>query len=226
MLVQIPNVLTAGEVTTLRTRIDAASWVDGSTAPAQPAVQMRDHEHLPEDALAAREAGETVHQALARSALFVSVALPARLFPPLFSRVRPGMNARNSVGSALRSHAPTGLRIRADLAGTLFLSDPTQYEGGELMVDDTYGAHSVKFAAGDVVLCPGSSLHRVAAVTRGTRVAALFWVQSLVRDDARRTLLFDLDMAVLRLTRDNLQAPDVSNLTGVYHNLLRMWAEP
>lgn len=226
MLVQIPNVLTAGEVTTLRTRIDAAHWIDGSTSPEEPAVQTRDHEHLPDDALAAREGGEAIHQALVRSALFVSVALPARVFPPLFSRVRPGMNSRNSVGSALRSHAPSGMRIRADIAGTLFLSDPAQYDGGELMVDDTYGAHSVKFAAGDVVLCPASSLHRIAAVTRGTRVAALFWVQSLVRDDAQRTLLFDLDMAMLRLTRDNPQPPDVSNLTGVYHNLLRMWAEP
>ena len=227
MLVQIPNVLTAGEVTTLRMRIDAARWMDGTPAQGQPPGQPRSYEQVPEDTQAAREAGDSVLQALTRSPLFVSAALPARVFPPLFNRAREGMAAPNSVDSAMRSHAPTGLRIRADLSATLFLSDPTQYDGGELMVDDMYGAHSIKLAAGDAMLSPASSLHRVAPVTRGVRVAALFWVQSLVRDDAQRALLFDLDMAVMRLTRDAApKPPDVAALTGVYHNLLRMWAEP
>ncbi len=226
MLVQIANVLTAGEVTTLRARIDGARWVETPTAPGRAPSQAKGHEQIPEDAQAAREGGETILQSLARSPLFVSAALPARVYPPVFTRVREGMASQNGVDSALRTHAPTGTRVRADLTATLFLSDPTQYDGGELMVDDMYGAHSIKLNAGDAVLCPGSSLHRVAPVTRGVRVAAQFWVQSLVRDDGQRTLLFDLDMAVMRLNRDNPQPPDLASVTSVYHNLLRMWAEP
>ena len=226
MLVQIPNVLTAGEVTALRARIDAARWVDGNVTSGHQSAQAKSNEQVPEESPVARECGETILQALGRSPLFVSSALPARVFPPLFNRYREGMTFANHVDSALRSHAPSGMRIRTDLSATLFRSDPEQYDGGELVIDDNYGMHSVKLQAGAMAVYPSSSLHRVSPVTRGTRVASFFWIQSLVRDDAQRTLLFDLDMAVIRLTQRDAQAPELVGLTGVYHNLLRMWAEP
>jgi PKHD-type hydroxylase len=226
MLVQIPAVLSAGEVLTLRARIDAAHWVDGNVTSGHQSAQAKYNEQLPEESDAARECGETIRQALARHPLFVSAALPSRVFPPLFNRYREGMTFAGHVDSALRTHAASGMRIRTDLSATLFLTDPSQYDGGELVVDDTYGAHSIKLSAGDLVVYPASSLHRVTPITRGTRVSSFFWIQSLVRDDAQRTLLFDLDMAIVRLTRKDPQAQELVSLTGVYHNLLRMWSEP
>ena len=226
MLLQVPNVLTAGEVATLRARIDAAPWIDGNVTSGHQSAQAKYNEQLPEESAAARECGETIRQALARQPLFMSAALPSRVFPPLFNRYREGMKFAGHVDSALRTHAASGVRIRTDLSATLFLTDAAQYDGGELVVDDTYGTHSVKLAAGDLVLYPASSLHRVTPITRGTRVASFFWIQSLVRDDAQRTLLFDLDMAIVRLTQQHPQAPELVGLTGVYHNLLRMWSEP
>jgi PKHD-type hydroxylase len=170
--------------------------------------------------------GATIAAAVERNPLFISAALPSRVFPPLFNRYRGGMEFGSHVDSAIRVHAPSGTRIRTDLSATLFLTPPDEYDGGELLVEDNYGVHTTKLAAGDMVLYPASSLHRVTPVTRGARTSSFFWIQSMVADDARRTLLFDLDMAIVRLTRDAPGHASLVSLTACYHNLLRMWAEP
>lgn len=225
MLLQIPQVLTPAEVAHARTRMDGAAWVDGNATSGHQSAQAKYNEQLPEDSLQARELGDAIIAALGRSQLFFSAALPKRVFPPLFNRYQGGMNFGNHVDGAIRVHAPTGLRIRTDLSATVFLTAPERYDGGELLVEDTYGTHSVKLPAGDMVLYPASSLHRVAPVTRGSRIGSFFWIESMVRDDARRTLLFDMDMAVIRMARDHPDHPALVTLTGCYHNLLRMWAE-
>jgi PKHD-type hydroxylase len=226
MLLQIPNVLNAEQVRAFRTRMDAATWVDGNVTSGYQSAQAKNNEQLPEDSVEARELGDAVIAALSRNQLFFSAALPKRIFPPLFNRYRGGMEFGNHVDGAVRTHAPSGLRIRTDISATLFLGAPEDYEGGELLVEDTFGVHKVKLPAGDMVLYPSTSLHRVTPVTRGVRVASFFWIQSMVRDDAQRALLFDLDMAIVRLTRDTATHPALVSLTGCYHNLLRMWAEP
>jgi len=226
MLLQLPQVLSPDQVAQLRARIDAAAWIDGNATSGYQSAQAKRNEQLPEESPVAREAGEAVVAALGRSPLFVSAALPSRVFPPLFNRYGEGMAFDNHVDSALRTHAPTGMRIRTDLSGTLFLTDPGQYDGGELVIEDTYGTQQVKLPAGDLILYPATSLHRVLPITRGARVSSFFWIQSMVRDDAQRTLLFDLDMAIIRLTRQDPKAAPLVSLTGVYHNLLRMWATP
>jgi len=226
MLLQIPQVLSPDQVAQLRARIDAAAWIDGNATSGYQSAQAKRNEQLPEESPVAREAGEAVVAALGRSPLFVSAALPSRVFPPLFNRYGEGMAFDNHVDSALRTHAPTGMRIRTDLSATLFLTDPGQYDGGELVIEDTYGTQQVKLPAGDLILYPATSLHRVLPITRGARVSSFFWIQSMVRDDAQRTLLFDLDMAIIRLTRQDPKAAPLVSLTGVYHNLLRMWATP
>lgn len=226
MLLQVPKVLTAEQVASMRASIDAATWVDGNVTSGHQSMQAKRNEQLPENSPAARELGETIVAALGRSQLFFSAALPKRIFPPLFNRYHDGMEFGNHVDSAIRVHASTGLRIRTDLSATLFLAAPEDYDGGELLVEDTFGVHTVKLPAGDLILYPSSSLHRVKPVTRGARVASFFWIQSLVADDAQRTLLFDLDMAIIRLTQDAPGHPSLVSLTGTYHNLLRMWAEP
>jgi PKHD-type hydroxylase len=181
---------------------------------------------LPESSAASRELGDAIVAALGRNQLFFSAALPKRIFPPLFNRYRGGMEFGNHVDGAIRVHGQSGIRIRTDLSATLFLAAPEEYDGGELLVEDSYGVHTVKLPAGDMVLYPSTSLHRVTPVTRGTRVASFFWIQSMVREDAQRTMLFDLDMAIMRLTEDSPGNPALVSLTGCYHNLLRMWAEP
>ena len=226
MLLQIPQVLTADQVAQIRARIDQAAWVDGNVTSGHQSAQAKKNEQLPEDSVEARELGEAVVAALGRSQLFFSAALPKRIFPPLFNRYRGGMEFGNHVDGAIRVHAPTGLRIRTDISATLFLAAPGDYDGGELLVEDTYGVHKVKLAAGDLVLYPSTSLHRVTPVTRGARVASFFWIQSLVAADAQRSLLFDLDMAIIRLSQETPGHPSLVSLTGTYHNLLRMWAEP
>ena len=226
MLLQIPQVLDVAEVTRLRARLAAATWVDGNATSGYQSAQAKKNEQLAEESAEARELGEVVLAALARNKLFFSAALPKQVFPPLFNRYGTGMTFGNHVDSAIRTHAPSRLRMRTDLSATLFLAPPDDYDGGELLVEDNFGTHSVKLKAGDMVLYPASSLHRVTPVTRGTRVASFFWIQSMVRDDGQRTLLFDLDMSIVRLTRDHPQHPGLVSLVGVYHNLLRMWAEP
>jgi PKHD-type hydroxylase len=175
---------------------------------------------------AARALGELVLGALERSALFISAVLPQRVFPPLFNRYEPGMTFGSHVDNAIRSITGTPLRLRTDVSATLFLSDPESYDGGELVVEDTYGSHSVKLPAGDLIVYPASSLHHVTPIMRGVRLASFFWVQSMIRDVSKRALLFDLDTAIMQLNQEVPKSPSLVMLTGVYHNLLRQWAEP
>lgn len=226
MMLHIPELLTKAQVAEIRDLIDAAAWIDGNaTSGAQSALAKR-NEQLPEDSAAAIRAGEMVQDALARSPLFVSAALPQKVFPPLFNRYAGGQTFGVHVDNAIRQARSSDFRIRSDLSATLFLAEPEDYDGGELTVEDTYGAHQVKLPAGDMILYPASSLHQVTPVTRGARVASFFWIQSLIRDDARRTLLFDMDVSIQRLAIQLGQGEaSVVALTGTYHNLLRMWAE-
>jgi PKHD-type hydroxylase len=225
VLLQIPNVLTAEQVARFRKRIDAARWVDGNVTSGHQSSQAKFNEQLPEECAEAREIGEEIVVALGKSALFFSAALPRHVYPPLFNRYSTRMTFGNHVDSAMRVHAPTGRRIRTDISATLFLTAPEDYDGGELLVEDTFGVHSVKLPAGDMVIYPATSLHRVTPVTRGTRVSSFFWIESMIRDDAQRALLFDMDMALVRLNQQAAGHPSLISLTGCYHNLLRMWGE-
>jgi len=226
MLLQVPNVLDAEQVKAFRARLEAATWIDGNATSGYQSAQAKNNEQLAEDSAEAKELGDAIIDALSRNQLFFSAALPKRIFPPLFNRYRGGQQFGNHVDGAVRTHGPSGLRIRTDISATLFLAAPEEYDGGELLVEDTYGVHKVKLPAGDLVLYPATSLHQVTPVTRGARVASFFWIQSMVRDDAQRALLFDIDMAIVRLNRDTASHPALVSLTGCYHNLLRMWAEP
>jgi PKHD-type hydroxylase len=226
VLLQVPQVLNAEELARFRARLASAAWADGNATSGYQSAQAKKNEQLAEDSADARELGEAVLTALARNQLFFSAALPKQVFPPLFNRYGAGMTFGNHVDSAIRTHAGSRIRMRTDLSATLFLAPPEDYDGGELVIEDNYGTHTIKLPAGDMVLYPASSVHRVTPVTRGARVASFFWIQSMVRDDAQRTLLFDLDMSIIRLTRDHPQHPGLVSLVGVYHNLLRMWAEP
>lgn len=226
MLLHIPGVLDQPQVGRFRQALAQATWVDGRVTAGYQSAQAKHNRQLPEDSAVARELGREVIAALERCALFHAAALPAAVFPPLFNRYAGGEHFGNHVDNALRVDTARGVRLRTDLSATLFLAEPGEYDGGELLVEDSYGAHKVKLPAGDLILYPATSLHRVTPVTRGERLASFFWVQSLVRDDGRRTLLFDLDMAIQRLRGRVGDDPEVVSLTGCYHNLLRMWAEP
>jgi PKHD-type hydroxylase len=226
MLLQVPEVLSAEQVKQFRARLDATSWVDGNVTSGHQSARAKVNEQLPEDSAIARELGEVILTALSRNALFFSAALPKQVFPPLFNRYREGMTFGSHVDSAIRTHASSRLRMRTDLSATLFLAAPEDYDGGELLVEDSYGTHSAKLPAGHLVLYPATSLHRVNPITRGARVASFFWIQSMVRDDAQRTLLFDMDMAIIRLGKDLPEHPGLVSMVGAYHNLLRMWSEP
>jgi PKHD-type hydroxylase len=225
MLLQIPDVLTADQVAQARRQLDAAAWVDGRVTAGHQSARVKHNVQLPEDHPVAQELGDVILQALQANALFVSSALPLHVFPPLFNRYEGGHAFGNHVDNAIRQIGGTRHRIRTDLSATLFFSEPGEYEGGELIVEDTYGAHSVKLPAGHMVLYPATSLHHVRPVTRGARVASFFWIQSMVRHDAQRALLFDLDSAIQGVARDLPDHPSSVLLTGVYHNLLREWAE-
>ena len=226
MLIAIPDVLDADAVARIRALVDAADWVDGNvTSGAQSALAKR-NEQLPEDSAEARAAGNMVLEALGRSPLFVAAALPAKVFPPLFNRYAGGQAFGTHIDNAIRMQRGTDFRIRSDLSATLFLEPPESYDGGELVIEDTFGVQSIKLPAGHLLLYPASSLHRVEPVTRGTRTASFFWIQSMVRDDAARRILFDLDSAVQSVALTHGQGDaGVVQLTGVYHNLLRRWAE-
>jgi len=226
MLTAIPDLLTADEVASIRATIDAAEWVDGNaTSGAQSALAKRNAQ-LPEDGAAAREAGAVVLDALARSPLFVAAVLPLKVFPPLFNRYAGGQAFGLHVDNAVRIRRGSDFRLRSDLSATVFLEDPGAYDGGELVIEDQFGPQTVKLPAGHAIVYPASSLHRVTAVTRGTRTASFFWIQSMVRDDGERRTLFELDQAV-QAAAAQLGAGDatVVRLTGVYHNLLRRWAD-
>jgi PKHD-type hydroxylase len=225
MLLPIPDVLSAEQVREARRILEEAEWVDGRVTAGHQSARAKDNMQLPEGSPAARQLGEMVLSALSRNAFFISAALPLRVFPPLFNRYTGGQSFGTHVDSAIRQITGTGDSIRTDLSATLFLASPNEYEGGELTVEDTYGTHAVKLPAGHMILYPSTSLHHVRAVTRGARIASFFWIQSMVRDDGERTLLFDLDTAIQRLNIDHRDHPSAMQLIGVYHNLLRRWAD-
>jgi PKHD-type hydroxylase len=225
MLLQIPDVLTAEQVTRARQAFEQAEWVDGKVTAGHQSARAKDNVQLPENSPSARDLGEMILAALGQNLLFISAALPLRVFPPLFNRYSGGQSFGTHVDNAMRQITGTDHRIRTDLSATLFLANPDEYDGGELMVEDTYGSHGVKLPAGHMILYPATSLHRVQPVTRGARLASFFWIQSMVRDDGQRTILFDLDTAIQRLNFDHRDHPSAVQLTGVYHNLLRRWAD-
>src|SRR6187401_511744 len=225
MLLTIPDLLTAEQLSTARELLDRAEWIDGKATAGPQSARAKKNQQLPEGSDVAETLGDMILTALQRNPLFVSAALPLRVFPPLFNRYCGGHAFGNHIDNAIRQIAGTGHRIRTDLSATLFLAEPDEYDGGELVVEDTYGVHKVKLPAGDMILYPSSSLHSVSPVTRGARTASFFWIQSMIRDDGRRTLLFDLDVSIQQLSRDVPAHPSVVQLTGVYHNLLRQWSE-
>jgi PKHD-type hydroxylase len=224
MLVQIPDVLTAAQVAEARGKLDAADWVDGRVTAGHQSAAVKNNQQLPEGHPLGRELGSMIVGALQRNPLFITAALPLHVFPPLFNRYAGGQSFGSHVDNAIRQ-VPGGGRIRTDLSCTLFLSSPGEYEGGELIVQDIYGAHSVKLPAGHMVLYPATSLHHVRPVTSGARVSSFFWLQSMVRDDADRTLLFELDSGIRSLALERPDHPAAVQLTAVYHNLLRKWSE-
>jgi PKHD-type hydroxylase len=225
MLLQVPDVLSAEQVARGRQILDQAEWIDGKVTAGHQSSRTKDNLQLPEDSPAARELGQMVLAALQRNPLFISAALPLQVFPPLFNRYSGGQSFGTHVDNAIRQVPGTPHRIRTDLSATLFFVNPDEYDGGELVVEDTYGVHSVKLPAGHLVLYPSTSLHHVRPVTRGARVCSFFWIQSMIRSDGDRTLLFDLDTAIQRITHDQPDHPAAVQLTGLYHNLLRRWAE-
>ena len=226
MMVHIPGVLSPEQVAECRQLLQQAQWIDGKATAGFQSAMTKDNMQLPQDSVQARQMGELILQALSRNPLFISAALPSKVFPPLFNCYQGGQSFGLHVDNAVREVPATGERIRTDLSATLFFTCPDEYDGGELLVEDTYGAHSVKLPAGDMILYPSTSLHRVSPVTRGARVCSFFWLQSMVRDDGQRSLLFDLDSSIQQLNRE-LGAGHSSSvqLTGVYHNLLRRWAD-
>lgn len=227
MLLHVPKVLTAEQVAHCRARLEQAGWADGRITAGHQSAKAKDNAQLPETDPVARELGALILEALSRNSTFFSAALPQRIYPPLFNRYAGGQSFGFHVDNAIRYDRSRGGMdaVRTDLSATLFLSAPEEYDGGELVIEDTYGAHSVKLAAGDLVLYPGTSLHKVTPVTRGTRVASFFWIQSLLPEDAQRRLMFELDVSIRRLSADVPDHPALVQLTGVYHNLLRRWSQ-
>ncbi|HEY9448410.1 MAG TPA: Fe2+-dependent dioxygenase [Gemmatimonadaceae bacterium] len=225
MLLHVPDVLTAEQVAAARQELDQAQWVDGRVTAGHQSAKAKDNMQLPEDNPVARKLGDMVLAALQQSPLFMAAALPLKVFPPLFNRYSGGQSFGTHVDNAIRQVTGTPHRVRTDLSATLFLSAPEEYDGGELSVEDTYGVQSVKLPAGHMILYPATSLHHVRPVTRGTRTASFFWVQSMVRDDGQRTLLFDLDSTIQQIAQEAPDHPAAVRLTGIYHNLLRQWAD-
>lgn len=217
--------LTGDQVVHARQVLERADWIDGRVTAGHQSARAKDNQQLREDDAVARQLGELILGALQVNPLFLSAALPLRVFPPLFNRYAGGQSFGTHVDNAVRQVPGTPHRIRTDLSATLFLGSPDEYDGGELMIEDTYGLHSVKLPAGHLILYPSTSLHHVRPVTRGSRLASFFWIQSMVRDDGRRTLLFDLDTAIQRVAEAVPDHAGTVQLTGVYHNLLRRWAD-
>lgn len=225
MLLHIPGVLSAQDLAAIRSSLDDASWSDGSLTAGPQAVQVKQNLQLPADAPEARVLGEMVQAALLHHPLFQSAVLPRTMLTPRFNCYRGGGQYGNHIDSAIHSDPYTGARVRTDVSTTVFLNDPGEYDGGELIIEDTYGAHEVKLPAGDAIIYPATSLHRVEPVTRGARLASFLWTQSMVADAARRAMLFQLDMTIVSLRSRISDTPELVNLTGHYHNLLRLWAE-
>ena len=225
MMLHIPEVLTRDQVSRMRRALDDADWSDGRATVGVQGAQVKRNRQLPETSPLAVELGSVILAALASHAMYISAALPLRTVPPLFNSYAGGEHYGAHVDGAVRNVPGSALPLRTDLSCTLFLAAPEEYEGGELVVMDTYGTHEVKLPAGDLILYPSSSVHKVEPVTRGVRVCSFFWVQSMVRDDARRAMLTELDQTIQRLRQQIGDSGDVVSLTSHYHNLLRMWAE-
>lgn len=227
MLLPIPSVLTADQLAHMHARLAHADWTDGKITAGHQSAKAKDNAQLPEDSPVSRELGALVLDALSRNPTFFSAALPRRIYPPLFNRYAGGQSFDTHVDNAVRyDRSQGGMQpVRTDLSATLFLSDPDSYDGGELVIEDTFGTQQVKLAAGDLLLYPGTSLHRVLPVTRGERLASFFWIQSMLREDAQRRLMFDLDVSIRQLTQATPDHAALVRLTGVYHNLLRRWAD-
>jgi PKHD-type hydroxylase len=227
VLVHIPEVLTPDQVRRCREVMVQTEWVDGRGTAGHQSSKVKRNLQLPEGSPEARELGQMVLAALNRNPLFTSAVLPKTVFPPLFNRYDADgdMHFGSHVDNAIRTDPVSGIRIRTDVSSTLFLSAPEDYDGGELVVEDTYGTHAVKLPAGDMIAYPATSVHHVTPVTRGSRIASFFWTQSMIGDGTRRAMLFDLDMSIIRLSADHPEHPSVVSLTALYHNLLRQWAE-
>jgi PKHD-type hydroxylase len=227
MLLHIPNVLTSEQVAAMHQALHAAHWADGKTTAGSQAVHVKHNQQLSPGSPLAAQLGTQVSQALLAHAMFHAVTLPHRMVTPLFNRYEGGEHYGNHVDGAFQNDAHTGGagRIRSDISTTVFLCDPDEYDGGELIIEDSYGSHEVKLPAGDAIIYPSGSVHRVEPVTRGVRLASFLWTQSMVRDDARRAMLFNLDMTIIRLRQQHGDSGDVIALTSHYHNLLRMWAD-
>jgi PKHD-type hydroxylase len=225
MLVRIPQVLSAQEVKDCRKALETAEWSDGKATAGYLSSRVKDNVQVPEGHPVARRLGDMILDALDKNQLFISAALPLKVVPPLFNRYEGGQQYGGHVDGAVRPVFGTPHRVRTDLSATIFLSEPSEYDGGELVVQDLLGESRIKFPAGDMVLYPGTSVHRVEPVTRGARVAAFFWIQSMVREDAKRDLLFQIDTSLQQLGRDVPDHGSVVQLMGVYHNLLRLWSD-
>ena len=225
MMLHIPEVLTREQVAAIRRALDTASWVDGLATSGAQASQFKRNLQLPPNSAQARQLGRIVSDALKDQPLFVSAVLPSCILPPLFNRYEGGGHYGNHVDSAIHHDPSSGDKARTDVSTTVFLCEPEEYEGGELIVEDAYGTHEVKLPAGDAIVYPATSLHRVEPVTQGSRLASFLWTQSMVRDDWRRNMLFDLDMTILKLRRQLGDTQEVVSLTGHYHNLLRQWTD-
>lgn len=226
MLLPIPDVLTADQVRYVRERLEGAgdAWVDGRATAGYQGAPVKRNQQIAEHSPVARELGDVIVGAIERHPLFISAALPNQVYPPLFNRYESGMTFGSHVDGAVRV-LPNGVKLRTDVSATLFLCDPDEYDGGELVIEDTYGVHQVKLPAGHMIVYPATSLHQVTPVTRGTRLASFFWVQSLVRSDTQRALLFDMDTAIQRLNATGADEAARRSLVGCYHNLLRLWSE-
>lgn len=225
-MIVIPALLPPGEAAAMRRAVDAAEWTDGNATSGPQSALAKRNRQLPEDSPVAREMGARVLDALGRTPLFIAAALPLKVFPPLFNRYGAGERFDTHVDNAIRIRRGSDFRVRSDLSATLFLSDPASYDGGELVIEGQGGERGVRLGLGDMILYPASTLHRVTPVTRGERVACFFWIQSMVRGDAERGMLFELDRAIQALGAERGQDdPSIIRLTGVYHNLLRRWAE-
>jgi PKHD-type hydroxylase len=225
MLLTISDLLNPEQVAKARATLEGTDWVDGRVTAGPQSAQAKDNSQIPEGHPAAREVGGVILDMLGRNPLFLAAALPLRVFPPLFNRYSGGQSFGTHVDNAIRPVPGTPHRMRTDLSPTLFLSGPEEYDGGELTVQDTYGSHNIKLRPGSLVLYPASSLHHVTPVTRGTRLCSCFWIQSMIRDDGQRSILFDLDVGIQRINRETPGHPSLVPFTGVYHNLLRQWAE-
>ncbi|WP_339674084.1 Fe2+-dependent dioxygenase [uncultured Zhongshania sp.] len=225
MLVKIPAVLSKAEVAHCRRVMEAAEWVDGKVTAGYQSAKNKNNIQLAENSDAANQLGDIILAALAQNNLFMSAALPLKIFPPLFNCYQGGHSFGVHVDNAIRQVKGTAVKVRTDISMTLFFSEPEEYDGGELVIEDTYGTQSIKLAAGDMILYPSTSLHRVTPVTKGRRLASFFWLQSMVASDEKRSLLYDMDMSIQNLSQGNEDHPAIIQLTGVYHNLLRQWAQ-